>query len=99
MRRWLIFLGGPLIWAAHFLFIYFVASVSEVVAGETSFPARALIVVSGIAAAICNLLLLFRTRRLPGVEPLEIFWRSVTATGAAISIIAIVWQSLPAFTR
>jgi cytochrome c biogenesis protein CcdA len=96
MRRWLLFLGGPLIWAAHFAVIYAIASISMVGAGETTPAARVAILVAGIVAAIAAALMLIAALRAPRNEALGAFWRNVAALGALIALVAIVWQTLPA---
>lgn len=98
MRRWLFLLGGLLIWAAHFTFIYIVASISDLQAGEATPIARVVIGASGAAAAVAALLLLRAAIRARAGEPLETFWRSVSALGAVIALIAILWQTLPALS-
>ncbi|HET9229937.1 MAG TPA: hypothetical protein VFO00_01535 [Vitreimonas sp.] len=97
MRRWLLFLSGPLIWAAHFSFIYAVASISVQAIGDTGLLVRMLIAGSGVAAAGAALFVLWLAWRLKVEEPLDQFWRIVSAAGAVLGAIAVVWQSLPAF--
>jgi hypothetical protein len=96
MRRWLLLLGGPLIWAAHFLAVYAIASVSVVIAGETNFEARALIVSAGALAALAAMMLIVAAWRMPRDEPIDAFWRVVALAGATIGLVAVVWQTLPA---
>jgi hypothetical protein len=93
MRRWLFLLGGPLIWSAHFSFIYLVASISVVATGETNFLARALIIGSGIAAA-AGCAVLFVSSRDRRDE--SAFFRAVSRAGAALAGVAVIWQTLPA---
>ncbi len=96
MRRWLLFLGGPLIWAAHFGFIYAVSSISVQAIGETGSLARVLIVASGLAGFAAALLVLAAALRMHVDEPLDRFWRVVSGAGAVLGAIAVAWQSLPA---
>lgn len=96
MKRWLILLGGPLIWAAHFAAIYALASLSVVTDGEATQTARAAIIAVGVVLALAAGGLLWFASRLHGEEPLDQFWRLVSALGALIALVAIVWQTLPA---
>ena len=96
MRRWLILLGGPLIWAAHFIFIYIVASASVLISGAATPFARNLIAGSGLLAAFAASLLIIANLRDGGEDALNAFWRTVSAFGALVAAIAILWQSLPA---
>lgn len=96
MTRWLILLGGPLIWAAHFNLIYAINSISIQAARESTATARGLIVGSGVLAVLGCLYVLRRARKLPKHDEFDHFWRLVAATGAVLGAISIVWQSLPA---
>ena len=96
MGRWLLLLGGPLIWAAHFMIIYAIASVSEQIAGGAGVLARALILVAGGAGVAAALFVLAAARRFDAEDPLQRFWRMVSAAGAILAIIAMLWQTLPA---
>lgn len=84
-----------MIWTAHFGLIYAISSVSVQIAGETTMLARALIVGSGVLGVLAAAVVLLLALRLPE-EPVAAFWRNVSALGAILSAIAIVWQSLPA---
>lgn len=97
MRRWLLLLGGPLIWAAHFSLIYLIASVSVQATGQVGLLARLLIAGSGLVGVLAALALLWAARRLRGDELLDKFWRIVSAAGAVFGAVAVFWQSLPAF--
>lgn len=96
MSRWLILLGGPLIWAGHFNLIYAINSISIQSAGESTLLARGLIAASGAVGVLGCLYVLARARRLPRQEEFDRFSRLVAAAGALLGAIAIVWQSLPA---
>lgn len=96
MRRWLLLLGGPLIWAAHFGAIYAISSISVQIAGDTVAAARALIVASGALAALTAVALMLLAARSSQATMLDRFWRTVSGAGALIAAIAVVWQTLPA---
>lgn len=96
MRRWLLFLGGPLAWALHFGLVYAINSVSVQAAGDTVLLARFAIVGAGmVGVAICALLLWFAAR-MPAEDALDQFWGLVATAGATVGGVAIIWQSTPA---
>jgi hypothetical protein len=95
MRPWLLYLGGLLIWAAHFLAIYVAATV---------FPgtriARCLTVSLTIVALGALLLLIYqihgRARAHPSAGTAR--WLDTLAfLGAGLAGVAILYQTLPAF--
>lgn len=98
MRAWLLALGGLLVWALHFGGVYAIASVADVVAEADAAPARAL---SGLFTLACaaadGVLLWLIVRRARGAaDPLAGFLSSVGALGALFSLVAVLWQGLPA---
>lgn len=95
MRRWLLLLGGPLIWAGHFGLIYAIASISIQASGETGMLARALVVGSTVVAVFAAIGVLLLAWRRQGEEPFDRFFRAVSAAGAVLAAIAICWQTLP----
>lgn len=94
--------GGMVVWVVHLLAIYGLTSAAERWAGETSLAVRALIAALTLAALALDLMLMraaFR-RRLPvlaeGVdEHGPRFWRTLGGIGAAISLIAVLFQTAP----
>ena len=94
MRKWLLLLGGLLIWAAHFFLLYGFASV---------FPAtdlaRLLTVFATFVALAANGAIIYRTfayKNADGQNELEVWVRAVAFGGALLSLIAVLWQVLPA---
>lgn len=96
MTRWLILLGGPLIWAAHFGAVYFIASVSVLLAGQTTLPARLAILGCSLAATGAASAFVLWCGRSGKTRALGPFWRSAGIAGGAIALAAVVWQTLPA---
>lgn len=91
MGKWTLLLGGLTIWAAHFLLLYAFASL---------FPGRDLAKILSLAATVPALaadagLLWFAMARKQG-DDLDRWVARVGALGAALSILAILWQALPA---
>lgn len=94
MRAWLFMLGGLVVWAVHFFSIYIVASIFL-----TSPIAR---ILTGIVTLAClaadALLLSFALRGGEGKadDGLSHWMRKLAVWGAGLSLIAVVWQGLPA---
>lgn len=92
MREWRVMLGPFLIWAAHFLILYTIASLADLADASTAQGLRS---VGFIATALCGLALaaqFVRSRRPTHLTPLA---RRLAGVGFAVSLIAIAWQSLP----
>lgn len=91
MGKWLLILGGLLIWAAHFFLLYAFASI---------FPgtqlARVLTVGATLATLVVNAGIIF-TLFTAGVreDELERWARAVGLGGALLSFVAVLWQGLP----
>lgn len=89
-------LGGLIIWAVHFFLLYGIASV---------FPGKPIASVLSLAAAIpaiaCDAILLgfavVHRRRRPSADDLRAWIIDIGAAGAALSIVAVIWQSLAVF--
>lgn len=102
LGKWGIFLGGPLIWAAHFLLIYGAASLEITYRFEAYLPSRIAIGILTAAALAAVAWLGFATWR--GTRPdwetpwedLTGLWRRAAGLLYLLSFIAIAWQSLPA---
>jgi len=90
MRAWLLVLGGLIVWTAHFVAIYAVASV---------FPgqgiARWIVLAASVAAIGVNLAILWWTKGLRG-DPLDGWICTTGRIAAALSILAVIWQTVPA---
>jgi len=91
MRDWLGLLGGLIVWAMHFFFLY---AFGEFVG--TGGAARSMVVAVTIACLIgCGLVARLLPRDSSGDDYGQ--WRLRTArTLALLSGIAILWQGLPA---
>lgn len=98
MRRWLSLTGGLLIWAAHFLGVYVIASLADVVATADDPAWRlggvifSLVCLVGIAVLAVGV---FRSGRGDSSEERRGFERSVALGGCLIAAIGIVFQTLP----
>ncbi len=101
MSCWLYLFAGPLVWLAHFSAVYGAASVADVI-GRSDQPAAlwAVLILTAIGL-IANALIVAWAARGPAFlssmdTQLAAFWRAVGAGGALLSVISILWQSLPA---
>ncbi len=93
MRSWGLFLGGLLVWAAQFLLLYAVGSILL-----TSLPARllaGLITIVAIGADVW-LILAARARLRTGRDRLDRWMAALALAIAALSLVAVTWQGLPA---
>jgi hypothetical protein len=84
-------LGGMLVWAAHFLAIYALASIFG--SGATARVGVGLVTAAALAADVALLSLCVRAIRADAPSPIAAW---LGATGAALSTISVAWQGLPA---
>lgn len=95
MRPWLIMFGGMIVWTVHFFSLYILASLFE-----TTLAARIPVVLITLAAAGADLWLLKIMRRPPSAKAgnrLAGWMQHVGALTALLSLVAVLWQGLPAF--
>jgi hypothetical protein len=88
MRPWAILLGGLAIWAVHFFVLYAIASVLP------GMPeARWLATAATVPAVAADGLILWNTiGNASRLDPLDRWVFRLGGTGAAISLIAVIWQ-------
>ncbi|RZJ45809.1 MAG: hypothetical protein EON86_00700 [Brevundimonas sp.] len=93
MKTWAWMLGGLIVWSVHFIGVYMISSVADVVSTADD-PAwrMAGLAFGGACVLITGLLLAVALRRLR--ESLR-FADQLAAFGAGTASIAIIWQSLP----
>ena len=94
MRAWAFMLGGLIVWTVHFFSIYIIASIFL-----TTILARILTLAITVACLAADGALLARALRgvrgRAGDEAAR--WNvSLAALAAAISLVAVAWQGLPA---
>ena len=92
MREWRVMLGPFLIWAAHFLIVYTIASLADLADTPT---AQGLRTAGFIATALCGLGLAAQFVRSRGLTDLSPLAHRLAGIGFAASLIAVAWQSLP----
>jgi hypothetical protein len=95
MRRWTFGLGGLLIWLAHFIGLYAIASLeAQTLADDAAAWRLGAIAFSVACAAASALLLGVALRRLSRRgDPVAMLMTQLAALGAGLGLIAIVWQS------
>ena len=95
MRRWFWLTAGLLVWAAHFLGVYLIASASDVWATTDGLTSRVIgLLFSAVCLATVGWVAGLLWRR-PALSPLAMWERRVGLTGAMMAGISIVWQTAP----
>jgi hypothetical protein len=96
MQRWFYMLGGLLVWAVHFVGVYAIASIGDVVS-DADAPTWRLIglVFSVLCAAFAAGLLVHALRRADdGTDTVDLA-NTLARIGALLAFISVVWQTLP----
>ena len=97
MRRWLFLLGGLIVWAAHFLGVYAIGSLAAIRPLQEDGLWRGALVAFSLLCAGAAGLLAIRAGLLSTVgDTPHRFKARVAAMAAALSVVAIAWQTLPA---
>jgi hypothetical protein len=97
MRRWTWMLGGLIVWFVHFMGVYAIASLADVVSRADDSRWR----MGGLGfSAVCLVAAVVLTgwaaRRLPmGGDPSTRFGDQLALLGGGVATVAIVWQALP----
>lgn len=94
MSKWTLLLGGFGVWAAHFFLLYAFASLFP----ETQL-ARILTLIATVPALAANAALLWAAAALRLVakeDELDRWVFDLSAIGAGLSLVAVIWQALPA---
>lgn len=94
MRPWLLMLSGLIVWLTHFLGLYALTSLDDLVDGKAAFRLAGL--AFSLACVLACLALLglsvraaCRRTRQPGR-----FMSELSALGAGLSAVAVIWQTL-----
>jgi len=97
MRRWAWMLGGLIVWTIHFMGVYAIASLADVVSRADDAAWR----MAGLGfSAACLLAALalagLAARRLrQRTDPSTGFGDQLALLGGGVAAVAIVWQALP----
>ena len=95
MRRWLAMTAGLLIWAAHFIGLYLLASAADVWSSVEASGWRwtglgfSLLCLAAIAVVAALMI------RRPAPDGPGGWERRVALTGALVGAVAVVWQTAP----
>lgn len=95
MRAWAFMLGGMIVWTVHFFALYIVASVF--LTSTISRVLTGLITLACLAAAALLLVRATRANRGGGKDAFARWQAYLAALTAALALVAVVWQGLPAF--
>lgn len=93
MRTWSILLAGPVLWTAHFFALYIIASLLPGSRAATLLVVAATVVAGGLA--------LWLIRKAAGAlrsdqERLDSWIYRLSLLASAVSLVAIVYQGMPA---
>lgn len=94
MSKWMLLLGGFGVWAAHFFLLYGFSSLFP----ETEL-ARILTIIATVPALGADAVLLWAAaarKLVPDPDELDQWIFDLSAIGAGLSFVAVVWQALPA---
>ncbi len=97
MPRWAWMLGGLIVWTVHFMGVYAIASLADVVSRADD-PAWRMIGLGFSAACLLAAVILTvfaaRQARRPA-DPAAGFGNQLALLGGGVATVAIVWQALP----
>lgn len=102
IRRWFVLLATPLLWTAHFLLVYAVASLEITIRGIAGRPTQVVstLLTVVILAAIVAFGWATHSGRIPAWggprEDLAALWRRCGTFLAVLSFCGVLWQGLPA---
>lgn len=96
MQRWWYMLGGLLVWAVHFVGVYAIASIGDVISRADDPTWRMVgLGFSVLCIAVASGLLVQSLRRPDkGTDTID-FGNTLARLGALLAIISMIWQSLP----
>ena len=98
MRPWLFLLGPFLLWGLHFGGVYAIASVFDVISEADTPGSRWTTALFSLACLIAAIALGVASARGATRETSEArrWMMSISALGAALTAISVIWQGLPA---
>lgn len=97
MRRWAWMLGGLIVWTVHFMGVYAIASLADVVARADDPMWRMIGLGFSVAclAAAVGLAIVAARRVRRRSDPATGFGDQLALLGAGVAAVAIIWQALP----
>lgn|GEM_PF-1812596 len=94
MRNWSLMLGGLIAWAAQFFALYILASIFG--SGQIARAAALLVTLAAFAVDLWLIRRAGKSLRRPDGDDFNRWLASLTLLVAMVSLIAVLWQSLPA---
>lgn len=94
MKTWLWMTGGLILWAAHFLGVYLISSAADVASTADDVRWRMAVLAFSLVFILAAASLLWAALGRLQTESGR-FANQLAALAAAISLIAIIWQTLP----
>ncbi len=95
MKRWLAMTAGLLIWAAHFLGLYLLASAADVWSSTEAAAGRWIgLGFSLLCLALIAVVAVVMARR-PVSDGSGLWERRVALTGALVAAVGVTWQTVP----
>ena len=96
MQRWLYMLGGLIVWAGHFVGVYAIASIGDVVSAADAPTWRLIgLAFSAVCAMLALALLIHALRRADhGNDTIDLA-NTLARLGALLALISVIWQTLP----
>lgn len=91
MRAWAFMLGGLIVWTVHFFALYAIGSIFL----TTTF-ARVLVLLVSAGCVAADGLLLAQAVRTPPGDAADSWMRRLALLSAMLSLVAVIWQALPA---
>lgn len=97
MGRWTWMLGGLIVWTIHFMGIYAIASLADVVSRADDLDWRMLgLAYSGVCLLVSLALTVAAARRARRcLDPAAGFGDQLALFGGGVATVAIAWQALP----
>lgn len=99
MRAWAWMMGGLLVWAVHFLGVYSLASLADVVAAADDLFWRGVTLAFSLVCVLTTAALLWRAikRLQTPLDDMARFQDRLAGLAAGLSLLSITWQALPVF--
>lgn len=97
MRRWAWMMGGLVVWTVHFMGVYAIASLADVVSEADDFGWRMVgLGFSAVCALAAVAITVAAARRVRGpADPSARFGDQLALLGGGVATVAIIWQALP----
>lgn len=90
MKSWLILLSGFLVWTVHFFGLYGIGEIA---------PHAGRVIALTFACIGANLLALYWLFQMRADEHFSAWRRFIAGGGIGLSLLAVVWQTLPALAQ